>query len=332
MTGSLLESRPSTPGAATIATANLYPGGKANNREFALCYFACLMLVWNIVGHTVLGFEQQWAAPVVSVGTAIALQLFYEVLDAHDKKKTPRFTSSIRALCLAILPAVISGFAVGMLLYPNENLWVFAFGSAVAIGSKLLFRLPGGNQHFLNPSNAGIAITLLLFPQVGAAPPYHFVENIYGVWNWLLPAIILGTGIFVHSLATGRLLLIVAWVVCFAGQALVRSILFAAPPVVMFMPMTSTAFTVFTLYMVPDPATTPIRRSSQVMFGAGVAIVYGVLQASHVSYGLFFALVFVSLIRGAISVLQWKESKSLKANATCLELPVSVQQEAGENT
>ena len=300
----------------SIATVKLYPAGNPKYREFSLWYFASLMLIWNVLGHTQLGFEQQWAAPVTALVTAIALQLLFEFLDARDKKREIRFLTSFRSFCLFVLPAAISGFAVGMLLYPNDNLWMFAFGSAVAIGSKLLFRLPGNNQHFLNPSNAGIAVTLLLFPDlVGAAPPYHFVENVQGVWNWLLPAIILGTGIFVHSRATGRLPLILAWLIAFAAQALVRSALFAAPPIVLLMPMTSTAFTIFTLYMVPDPGTTPINQRSQILFGAGVAIIYGTLQALHVSFGIFLALVLVSLIRGvALTVSHWQKCKSLKNN------------------
>ena len=41
------------------------------------------------------------------------------------------------------------------------------------------------------------------------------------------------------------------------------------------MPMTSAAFIVFTLYMVPDPATTPLKPWRQAAFGFAVAMVYG---------------------------------------------------------
>jgi hypothetical protein len=62
--------------------------------------------------------------------------------------------------------------------------------------------------------------------------------------------------------------------------------------------MTSAAFIVFTLYMIPDPATTPIKMRRQVAFGFAVATLYGFLQASHVVYGLFIALLLTSAIRG----------------------------------
>ena len=64
------------------------------------------------------------------------------------------------------------------------------------------------------------------------------------------------------------------------------------------MPMTSAAFIVFTLYMVPDPATTPLNPWRQAAFGYAVAMVYGIIQVLHLVFGLFFALLTVCAIRG----------------------------------
>ena len=62
--------------------------------------------------------------------------------------------------------------------------------------------------------------------------------------------------------------------------------------------MTSAAFIIFTLYMIPDPATTPLKKTRQALFGFSVAMVYGALQLLHVVFGLFFALLIVCAIRG----------------------------------
>ena len=62
--------------------------------------------------------------------------------------------------------------------------------------------------------------------------------------------------------------------------------------------MTSAAFIVFTLYMVPDPATTPLKPWRQAAFGFSVAMVYGIIQMLHLVFGLFFALITVCAIRG----------------------------------
>ena len=113
-----------------------------------------------------------------------------------------------------------------MLLYPNDRLLPVIFGVGVAICSKVIFRAPVGDgktQHIFNPSNLGIVATLLLFPSVGVAPPYHFTENLTGMWHWTLPGLVLATGIIVHALSTGRLTLVLTWLVAFIIQGELRS-------------------------------------------------------------------------------------------------------------
>lgn len=282
-------------------TVLFYPNKNPKLRLFALWYFMILMIVWNILGHTFLGFEQSHAAVFVALGTGIFVQFFLEWVDARAKNRGVRWAGGWGNLINALPAAMIPAFACSMLLYPNEQLWPFVFAVALSIGSKVLLRAPvggGHTQHIFNPSNFGIATTLLLFPQVGFAPPYHFTENLVGVWHWILPVFILLTGVIIHGLFTGRLPLVAAWLIGFALQGQVRALLFGFPPVVPLMPMTSAAFIVFTLYMIPDPATTPLKPWRQVAFGFSVAMVYGVIQMLHLVFGLFFALITVCAIRG----------------------------------
>src|SRR5262245_31661119 len=199
-------------------TLLFYPNKNPKLRLFALWYFAILMIVWNILGHTYLGFEQPWAAPFVGVGTAIAIQLLLEWVDATAKNREPRFAGGLSNFLNSLPAALIPGFACAMLLYPNERLWPIVFAVVLSISSKVLIRAPvggGRTQHVFNPSNFGVAATLVLFPQVGFAPPYHFTENITGVWDWILPGIILLSGVIVHGFFTGRLPLVLAWLAGF---------------------------------------------------------------------------------------------------------------------
>ncbi len=53
-------------------TLLFYPNKNPKLRLFALWYFTALMIVWNILGHTFLGFEQSHAAVFVGIGSAIA--------------------------------------------------------------------------------------------------------------------------------------------------------------------------------------------------------------------------------------------------------------------
>ncbi len=287
--------------ADTVTATHFYPKGSERFRLFALWYFASLLTLATVLGHTVLGFEQSWAHPVVGVTTACAMQYLLEWVDARARNRPARFNGGFVALINFLVPAYIPGQAIAILLYPNENLLPIAFAAVVMIGSKVIFRAPVGGgftQHYLNPSNFGIVVTLLLFPSVGLAPPYHFTENVSGIWHWLLPGIVLLTGIVVHAISTGRLAVNVTWLVGFAGQALLRSWLFDIPWQATLAPMTSVAFLLFSLYMIPDPATIPLNPYRQVAFGLGVAIVYGLLQAFHVVFGLFLSLVIVCALRG----------------------------------
>jgi Na+-translocating ferredoxin:NAD+ oxidoreductase RnfD subunit len=133
---------------------------------------------------------------------------------------------------------------------------------------------------------------------VSFAPPYHFTENITGFWDWILPMLVLLTGIIIHALFTGRLPLVAGWIGGFMLQGVIRATLFHIPVFVPLVPMTSAAFIIFTLYMIPDPATTPLKPLRQALFGFLVAAVYAVLQVSHVVFGLFFALLAVCAFRG----------------------------------
>lgn len=321
-------------------TLLFYPNKNPKLRLFALWYFTILMTVWNIVGHTVLGFEQSWATPLTAITTAILVSMFLDWIDARAVNRELRFTGSIGAF-LNFLPAcLIPGFACGMLLFANERLWPVIFAVVLSIGSKLILRAPVGNghtQHIFNPSNLGVGVTLLLFPDVSFAPPYHFTENITGLWDWGVPLIVLVTGIIIHGLFTGRLPLVAAWVCGFMAQGLIRAWIFGVPLFVPLMPMTSAAFIIFTLYMIPDPATTPLKPARQALFGVSVALVYAILQLLHLVFGLFFALLIVCAIRGLLlHIRAWwhrsePEAEAGKSKIETLAVPFSSSLGAAEN-
>ena len=283
------------------STLNFYPNRDPRLRSFALWYFAILISLWMIAGLTILGFEQSYAHPIVGVGTAVCVQALLEWLSASVDGRRPRFLNGTREFLDFLPPCIIPGVACAMLVYPNERLWPVAFAAGLAVASKVLFRAPVGDgrtQHVFNPSNIGITTTLLLLPSVGLAPPYQFTENVTGILRWIIPAVVLLAGIFVHAKFTGRLPLVVAWLAGFAIQGILRSVAFNIPIIVPFVPTTSAAFILFTLFMIPDPATTPIRPWRQVLFGFSVAALYGLLFVVHVVFGLFIALASVCAARG----------------------------------
>lgn len=289
--------------------------------------FAIAITALNLLGHLWLGFEQPWATPFVAVGTAYACELAIEV--AINGWHGARFRGSWRHLLHFLLPAHISGLAVGMLLFAGENFVVIAFAAAVAIFSKVLLRVaapgaPAGTTvHYMNPSNLGIAISLVIFNKyVGVAPPYQFTENVSGALDWVLPGLILCSGSFLNYRATKRIPLILAWLGGFVLQAAVRSWISPQQFVPMLMPMTGMAFVLFTFYMVTDPMTTPREWKAQVAFGASTAALYGFLTHAGIVFGLFFALCTVCAVRGM--ALAW----SARQQAATHRLPETISQAA----
>jgi Na+-translocating ferredoxin:NAD+ oxidoreductase RnfD subunit len=275
--------------------------------------FAVAITILNVLGHTVFGFEQSWAQPFVAVAAAYATELALEIADAAARRRRPSFMGGGSSFVDFLLSAHISGLAVSMLLYTNERLWPTVFASIVAIASKAIFRVPvdGASRHVFNPSNLGISVTLLLFPWVGIAPPYHFTENLSGLGDWILPAVIIGSGSLLNARFTGRLPLIAGWLAGFAAQAVFRSVAGETPLAAALLPMTGVTFLLYTFYMVTDPATTPDDPRAQVAFGLAVAAAYSLLVTSHIVFQMFFGLSIVCALRAvALSVVAWTSSRA----------------------
>jgi len=289
-----------------------------NNRLKGLSRFAFAITLLNVLGHLWLGFEQSWLTPFVALAAAYGTDLLAETVDARFNGRKSAFSGGFGNLVAFLLPAHISGLAVGMLLFGAEQLWIIAFGAAVSIASKWVFRIaietPSGRlsrPHFFNPSNFGITVVLLLFPSVGIAPPYMFAENISGALDWILPLIIVCTGSLLNTKLTGRMPLILAWLVAFAAQAAIRSAVNGTPLEAALLPMTGFAFVLFTFYMITDPGATPFRPRSQIMFAVAVAALYGLLVQAHIVFAMFYALSLVSAGRGLLLLLsQIKRAQS----------------------
>jgi hypothetical protein len=267
--------------------------------------FAIAISILNILGHTFLGFEQAWIVPFVALGTGYATELIGETINAWAMGKKPRFAGAWQNGVKFLLSAHITSLAVGMLLYSADNFAAVAFGTATAIASKYALRVvvewrngQPVTRHFLNPSNFGITVTLLLFPTVGIAPPYQFTENTFGFVDWLLPLLVICTGSYLNLKATGKIPLILAWAAAFATQALLRAAINGTPWESGLIPMSGFAFILFTFYMITDPATTPKRPGMQVLFAIGVAVAYAIIMELHIVFGMFYALTAVTACRG----------------------------------
>jgi Na+-translocating ferredoxin:NAD+ oxidoreductase RnfD subunit len=271
-----------------------------DKRVVALRRFAMSITALTVVGQLFLGFEQAWAAPVAGVLTAYTCELAFESVEAWARGRRPRYAGGVAALINFLLPAHIAGLACALLLYGNSRLLPTMFAAAVAIATKYVVRvrINGRPRHILNPSNAGIALTFLVFPSVGMFAPYMFTENFGGVLDVVVPAAILTAGTMLNAKLTGKMPLILAWVGGFIAQAVLRGLLQSDMAVFgEVLAVTGTAFILFTNYMITDPGTTPTSRRGQVCFGLSTAAVYALLIDLHIVYAIFWSLTLVCLAR-----------------------------------
>ncbi|PTA47776.1 enediyne biosynthesis protein [Micromonospora sp. RP3T] len=281
---------------------------KRDPRYLALRNFAISMSILNILGYTILGFEQPWTWPLFVLALGYTVELVIEAVAARSLGRRPAYSGNgAWGVYTFLLPTHITALAVNMLLYANDMFWPIAFAVVVAIGQKAVLQAPinGRMRHFMNPSNFGITIALLTFSWVNVAPPYHFTENVPDVFRMFIPMVVLTAGTILNAMLTKKVALIVGWVGGFVIQALIRHYVWDVQLWSALSIMTGVAFVLFTNYMITDPGTTPSKARNQFMFGSSVAMVYGLLMVFNVVYTLFFAVTIVCLARGLFWWVKW---------------------------
>ncbi len=282
------------------------PAGKAKRpadpRYLALRNFAISISVFNVLGYTLLGFEQPWLWPILALVAAYSTEIIFELISSWAQQRRPRFLGNgVRGGYEFLLPSHITGLAVNMLLYANNQFWPVLFGVVLAVSQKHFLQAPiaGKMRHFMNPSNLGISAVLLIFGSwVSISQPYMFTEWANSYFRLMIPIIILVSGTVINTMLTRRVALIVGWMGTFFIQGFVRHWLWGVQLNTALSVMTGVAFVLFTNYMITDPGTTPTRPRAQFMFGSSVAIVYAILMEFNIVYTLFFATSIVCAFRG----------------------------------
>lgn len=273
---------------------------------------ATLATVFTILGHTVFGFEQSAAQVVVALVTGYTCAFLFEWVDSRANGVPPGFAGGGARKCIDfLLSAHMTSITLSFLLYFNERLWIVAFAVAIAIGSKYVLRVRqnGRLQHFMNPSNFAIAVVLLTYQWTGVLP-WSYTVNLHGVFDWLVPLIIVGLGMRLNILFTGRIPTVASWVGTFLVLATVRAWIQGTAVAGELVVLTGIPMVLFTFYMITDPQTSPSRLQSQILFGSGIALAYSLLLALHVQYTMFYSVTAVCGIRGL-----WLTAASLRESS-----------------
>src|SRR2546429_565652 len=117
--------------------------GKRDPRYLALRNFAISMSIFNIIGYTLLGFEQPWLWPFLALASGYSAEILMEIITARVERRRPAYLGGgFRGFWTFLLPAHITSLAVNVLLYANDRIWPVLFGVVVAITQKAIFRAP----------------------------------------------------------------------------------------------------------------------------------------------------------------------------------------------
>src|SRR3954466_7933470 len=90
----------------------------------ALQRFAMSITVFNILGYTVLGFEQPWLWPFLALAVGYSAEISIELVTAAALKRRPAFLGNgAWGVYTFLLPTHITTLAANMLLYANDKFW-----------------------------------------------------------------------------------------------------------------------------------------------------------------------------------------------------------------
>jgi hypothetical protein len=266
---------------------------------------ASLATVFTILGHTVFGFEQPVAQVFVALITGYSCAFFFEWIDAKACGCKPAYEGGgWRNKFNFLLAPHMTSITLSFLLYFGERMWIMALTVALAIGSKHVFRVRtnGRLQHFMNPSNFGIAIVLITYQWTGVLP-WNFTVDIHNPWDILVPLAIVMLGTRLNLLFTGRVPSILSWLGTFILLGIARSFIRGTPLPAELVVLTGIPMVLFTFYMITDPQTSPSRLRSQILFGCSIAVTYFALLTLHVQYMMFYSVTIVCAARGACLLL-----------------------------
>ena len=278
---------------------------KARDPRMGLRTSATLATVFTILGHTVFGFEQSVAQVFVALVTGYSCALLFEWVDAKATGTAPGFVGGgfLRVVDF-LLSAHMTSITLSFLLYVNQRLWIMALAVALAIGSKYVLRVfrNGRRQHFMNPSNFAIAVVLWFYQWTGMLP-WGYTVDLHGKADWILLLVIVGLGMRLNILFTGRIPTVMAWLVSFIVLGIGRSFIMPSTIAAQLVVLTGIPVVLFTFYMITDPQTSPSRFRSQIIFGCSIACAYYVLLSLHVQYMMFYSVTIVCASRGVCLLL-----------------------------
>jgi enediyne biosynthesis protein E5 len=257
-------------------------------------------------------FDQRFVAPLMISVILLAAHFTAGVLVSPWKTGLAILSALVVELVLGrifygkwphLASAYVTGISVGILLRAETFYWPYAFCSAISIISKYVIRVE--NRHIWNPSNFGIAATILVAPFAAHTLSQEFDNSIWPMLViWVLGALIIARLKRFHICAT--------YVASFLVLALIRSRITGHEPLAEIAPITGPMYQLFTFFMITDPKTTVHSKKGQIAVAFCVALMEHLLRLSgnsgvplvqHIAiHAPYFALFIVGPIANMIEI------------------------------
>lgn len=247
-------------------------------------YVVCgILLVYNILGITLLGFNRSWLQVLETVIIGVLLHVFYDWV--FNKK-----------LCFNI-SSVTTALGMCILVNYGHSFWYPIVPIFFGISSKFFFTFKG--KHTFNPGMLGVTLSLILASEsISSSPAYQWNDTGAMSLMIVLPALLL----FMPKI--NRSWLVGSFLIVFTLQITLRSLLirhYLPFNTLFFGTITSPSFFLFTFFMITDPATTPPDKKQQIIVGSSLAILDLIFHLFS-SYHTFF---FAALTMGSFRFLQF---------------------------
>ncbi|MGZ3806743.1 MAG: FG-GAP-like repeat-containing protein [Bacteriovorax sp.] len=240
-----------------------------------------ILLIYNILGMTVLGFNRSPLQVLVTITAGILLHMFYDIF--FYKK----FYFPISALTTGLGLCILVNYGHS-LIYPLVPIFF-------AISSKYFFNFKG--RHTFNPAQMGVTLSLLIASDfISSAPAYQ--------WNGIgaMALFVIMPALLFFMPKINRSYIVGSFLIVFTLQITLRSILirhYLPFNTLFFGTITSPAFFLFTFFMITDPATTPSDKKQQIIVGSSIALldlVYHLFSSYHTFFFAAFTLASIRFV------------------------------------
>lgn len=234
--------------------------------------FAAILLTYVICGITFLGFNRTPAQIVVTVGAAVAIDMFLNFWFRGGRILFP-------------LSAFISGLGLCVLLNFSHGLLLPLIPVFLAISSKYILTYQG--RHFFNPTLFGVAMCIFFSDgMIGSAPAYQWGDTLAASFFVVTAALVFFVG------KINRVPLIFSFLVFYTLATAIRAystIELIPAESVFFGTISAPSFYLFAFFMLTDPATSPKNSQGQILAAFGIVAIDLFLHSLHMIETLFIA-------------------------------------------